>query len=63
MIHFQGDMSFNDPPFYMAFKVNHIVAGPKRGRPSHISPVQTFLITLSALTLIFLNINAYFDLK
>ena len=35
--------------FYMALKGNHIVAGPKSGWPSHISPVQKVLITLKAI--------------
>ena len=35
-------MYFNDSPFLYSLKVNHIVARPKRGRPSHILPVQTF---------------------
>ena len=35
--------------FHIAFKVNHIVDGPKRGRPSHISPVQSFWFTLNVI--------------
>ena len=35
--------------FYMALKVNHTVAGPKRDWPSHNAPVQTFVITLKAI--------------
>ena len=33
---------FYDSPFWYGLKVNHIFAGPKRGRPSHISLFKHF---------------------
>ena len=46
--------------FDMALKVNHTDAGPKRGRPSHILPVQIFFNNLEGNTSLKVNCKLSF---